>query len=184
MRRLGIGATIVIVLAIAAVTVVIGIVRTGTSAPAVETVSFTAVDEAPAELYVHVAGEVRKPGLYRLRADARVVDAIAAAQGLTDDADSTAINLARTLTDGEQLLVPAIGAEPVTGSGTDSSGKVNINTADATALEALPRVGPAIAARIVAWRQENGRFSSVDDLLSISGIGEKMLADLRDLVTV
>lgn len=183
-RRLGVGAAIVLVLAAAATSVVIGIVRS-TAAPASEVVAATVTAELPA-LYVHVFGAVANPGLYRLDDGARVVDVIAAAGGLTSDADDTAINLARRLTDGEQVRVPIIGESPPAASvpGVATDGRVNLNTADVAALDTLPRVGPAIAQRIIDWREANGAFTSVDDLLSVPGIGEKMLAGLRDLVTV
>jgi len=96
------------------------------------------------------------------------------------------LNLARFLSDGEQIIVPAVGqsipASGVAGSAT-AGGKVNINTADEPTLETLPRVGPAMAARILAWRAANGRFTAIEDLMSVSGIGEKTFEGLKDLVT-
>ncbi|MFT4052387.1 MAG: ComEA family DNA-binding protein [Microbacterium sp.] len=186
-RRLGVGAAIVLVLVAVAVSVVIGLVRSaGTSdADGEQVVSASASVELPS-LYVHVYGAVVAPGLYRLDEGARVMDVIAAAGGLTPDADDTAVNLARRLTDGEQLRIPVAGeaSAPATDAGAASDGRVNLNTADATALDTLPGIGPAIAERIIQWREDNGAFTSVDDLLSVSGIGEKTLAALRDLVTV
>lgn len=186
-RRLGVGAAVALVVVVAAVTIAIGIVRTGAEA-AVETVP-DAVSEtvAPATVYVHVSGEVAEPGLYRLDEGARVVDAVAAAGGFTDAASREAVNLARPVSDGEQLVVPAEGEEGSDAAGAtapEGDGRVNLNTADLAALDTLPRVGPAIAQRILDWREDNGRFTSVDDLLAVPGIGEKMLASLRDLVTV
>lgn len=140
--------------------------------------------EVSGELYVHVLGEVAKPGLYVLDLDARLVDAIAAAGGTTDAADLAAVNLARALTDGEQIVVPAVGVAAATPGGPAADGKIDLNTADQAALETLPRIGPAMAQRIIAWREENGRFQSVDDLLAVPGIGEKMLESLRDGVRV
>lgn len=144
-----------------------------------------------AAIYVHLLGAVARPGLYELRDGARAVDAVAAAGGFTADADRTQLNLARFVSDGEQIVVPVVGAAPVAAPGAPGTtgpgsvgGKVNINTADATALETLPRVGPAMAARIIDWRETNGRFASVDDLRAVTGIGEKTFAALRDLVTV
>ncbi len=137
-----------------------------------------------AQIYVHVAGEVKSPGLYRLDFDARVIDAIAAAGGTLPEADLQAVNLARSINDGEQLIVPAFGEVAAGTSGAASDGKVNINTADSTTLQTLPRVGPALAERIIEWRESNGPFRGVDDLLAVSGIGEKMLAGLREKVTV
>lgn len=186
-RRLGVGAAIVLVLVAAGVSVAIGMVRgAGGPSPVGEQVAApSSVAELPA-LYVHVFGAVEAPGLYRLEDGARIVDLIAAAGGLTADADQTAVNLARRVTDGEQVRVPVIGetAASDTEAGVASDGRVNLNTADAAALDTLPRVGPAIAERIIQWRDEHGLFTSVDDLLSVPGIGDKMLASLRDLVTV
>lgn len=137
------------------------------------------------ELYVHVLGQVEHPGLYMLEVDARVVDALAAAGGTLDDADLQSVNLARPLSDGEQLIVPVVGA-----AGDDSAttpqgdGLIDLNNADQAALETLPRIGPALAQRIIEWRDTNGRFQSVDDLLAVPGIGEKLLAGLAELVRV
>jgi competence protein ComEA len=98
-------------------------------------------------IYVHILGQVSKPGLYALHDGDRAVDAVAAAGGLTASADPASLNLARFLSDGEQIVVPAVGEAPVTSGagGTTSGGKVNINTADESTLETLPRVGPAMA---------------------------------------
>lgn len=139
-----------------------------------------------AVIYVHILGEVNDPGLYALHDGDRAVDVVAAAGGLTPQADLAALNLARFLSDGEQIIVPAVGQSvPASGAagGTTVPGKVNINTADEPTLETLPRVGPAMAARILAWRAANGRFTAVEDLMSVSGIGEKTFEGLKDLVT-
>ncbi len=146
-----------------------------------------------ATIYVHILGEVARPGLYQLGEGDRAVDAVAAAGGFTDRADPASVNLARFLTDGEQIIVPELGAAPAPAAGDGGSGgaagaqvagKVNLNTADSAALETLPRIGPAMAERILSWRDENGRFEAVEDLMSVSGIGEKTFEALRDLVTV
>jgi competence protein ComEA len=147
-----------------------------------------------AAIFVHILGAVARPGLYELREGARGLDAVAAAGGFTAEADQSGLNLARFLSDGEQVVVPVVGAAPPAGppggapggstGATAVAGKVNLNTADAAALETLPRVGPAMAARIIAWRTENGRFTAVEDLLSVTGIGDKTFEGLRDLVTV
>lgn len=191
-RRLGVGAAIVCVVVLVAVSVGIGLVRSigaQGSGAAAEKVAIAATDVAPPSLYVHVFGAVAHPGLYRLTDGARVVDVVAAAGGMTDSADATAVNLARRVTDGEQLRVPAVGESPppeAAGGSTsgEGDGRVDLNSADLAALDTLPRVGPAIAQRIIDWRESNGAFTSVDDLLSVPGIGEKMLESLRDLVTV
>lgn len=181
--RLSIGAAVVLALVVLSAAVGLGILR-GQAAPAesVPLVGAGTTSPAPSgELYVHVLGAVESPGLYVLDLDARLVDAIAAAGGTTPDADLAAINLARVLTDGEQIVVPVVGAagtEP--GAAAPGDDRVDLNTADQAALETLPRIGPALAERIIAWREENGRFQSVDDLLAVPGIGEKLLEGIRD----
>jgi len=142
----------------------------------------------PDVVVLHVHGAVGEPGIVELPLGSRVVDAIAAARGPTDDADLGAVNLARIVADGEQLYVPRHGEVPPPttggGSGPDAQGRVNINTADAAALETLAGVGPALASRIIAWREQNGPFRSVDELTAVSGIGPKTLDGMRDQVTV
>ena len=136
-------------------------------------------------IFVHILGAVMAPGLYELREGDRAVDAVAAAGGFADGADQSQLNLARFVTDGEQIVVPVVGAvPPAAAGGAQVPGKVNINTADAAALETLPRVGPAMAARIIEWRDANGRFTAVEDLMSVTGVGEKTFEQLKDLVTV
>lgn len=180
-RRWGAGAAIVLVIVALVVTVLIGLLRSAGQAP--QSVAAPTVTPSSVEVYVHVAGAVDRPGLYRLHSGARVVDAIAAAGGFVAGADPSGVNLARAVSDGEQLHVPREGESPAAAApGGDSL--VDLNTADAAALEALPRIGPALAERIIAWREENGRFTSVDDLLAVPGIGEKLLDGLRDGVRV
>ena len=154
---------------------------------------------------VHVVGQVRTPGLVRLAPGSRVADALDAAGGPAREADLARVNLARLLVDGEQVQVPAPGdPDPVTpGGGTAAAApggggeggvaggapgtantRVALNTADRASLEALPGVGPVLAQRILDWRTEHGRFSSVDELGEVSGIGEKLLTQLTPLVTL
>jgi competence protein ComEA len=146
------------------------------------------------EIYVHVLGAVHTPGLFTLSADARVVDAIAAAGGFTADADTGSVNLARAVADGEQLVVRRPGEVPPpqadASGGTGASGgapgpttPIPLNSASAAELESLPRIGPALAERIVQWRTDNGPFRLVDELLQVPGIGEAILAGLEGLVT-
>lgn len=140
----------------------------------------------PPELVIDVAGKVERPGIVTLPAGSRVHEAIDAAGGLAGDVDTTALNLARELSDGEQVLV---GVEAVPGPpGASGPGAapapVNLNTATLEQLDTLPGVGPVTAQAIIAWRVENGRFASVDQLLDVKGIGDATLAELRDLVTV
>lgn len=141
---------------------------------------------------VHVAGQVVRPGIVRLSPGSRVVDALEAAGGPLADADLAAINLARPVVDGEQVFVPRPGeavpavSGPDGGDGTASGGDgpIDLNAADTAALDTLPGVGPVLAERIIAWRAEHGRFTSVDELGEVSGIGEKLLGQIRDRVMV
>ncbi len=164
-------------------------VRVVESAPAVALPSSAPAPAPSALVVVDVVGQVRDPGVVTLPVGSRVFDAVAAAGGATDAAELAAINLARPLVDGEQLRVPAPGeavappAAPVTRPAADA-GLVDLNTADEATLDTLPGIGPALAARIVAWRADHGPFASVDELDEVSGIGPAMLAKVRDLVTV
>ena len=145
---------------------------------------------------VHVVGRVRHPGVRQLPIGSRVADAVEAAGGATGKADVSALNLARVLVDGEQVRVPAVGdpVAPVTSSGPAGAGgagaggsagaPVPLNTADVAALDTLPGVGPVLAQRILDWRTAHGRFTSIDELGEVSGIGEKLLAQLSPLVTL
>ncbi|GAA1738136.1 hypothetical protein GCM10009809_36550 [Isoptericola hypogeus] len=161
----------------------------------------SAVAASPGQAVVHVVGEVREPGLVTVPADARVADAVEAAGGPTRQADTAALNLARAVVDGEQIVVPEPG-EAVPGGGASSSGDadadgvgasgtagaaggvLDLNTAQAPDLDALPGIGPVLAERIVAWRDDNGSFTSVDELEEVSGIGPSVLEQVRDLVRV
>lgn len=159
------------------------------------------VGAADGGLLVHVVGEVAEPGLVTVPDGARVADALEAAGGTTRKADLTAVNLARAVVDGEQLYVPKPGEQvpgaaapgadgPASGTGGPGAGggstdaTVDINTADAAALEALPGIGPSIAQAIVEWRAANGRFASVDELEDVPGIGPATLAEIRDSARV
>jgi competence protein ComEA len=142
---------------------------------------------------VDVRGAVIAPGVYELPPDARIQDAVAAAGGLTADADLSTINLARRLRDGEVVLVSALPTPgtppaPPPNAGQASASetgkiKININSATATELEQLPGIGEVIAGRIVAFREENGAFRAVDDLILIDGISARTIDRIRDLVT-
>jgi competence protein ComEA len=144
-------------------------------APAVTTRSAT---PAAALLVVDVAGNVRRPGLVRLPAGSRVADALAAAGGLRPGASTAGLNLARKVVDGEQILVGTPAAAPTSGA------LLNLNTATADDLDALPGVGPVLADRIVEWRTAHGPFTTVDQLREVSGIGARKLASIRELLTV
>ncbi|MFO6451221.1 MULTISPECIES: helix-hairpin-helix domain-containing protein [unclassified Aeromicrobium] len=138
---------------------------------------------APATLVIDVAGRVRRPGIVTLPPGSRVHEAIEAAGGTKGKVDTASLNLARVLSDGEQVVVggPSTGAAP---AGDGAPATVNLNSADVVALDALPGVGPVTAEAIVSWRDENGPFRSVEDLLDVKGIGEATLADLRDRVAL
>jgi competence protein ComEA len=144
-------------------------------------------------LLIHIVGEVVTPGVYQLNSGARVLDAVAAAGGFTKKADQTSINLVRPISDGEQIIVTAIGADgsgySQTGGGGGGGGgsgatKININRATAQQLDALPGIGPTLAARIVDYRNANGGFDTVTDLGQVAGIGVKLLAQIVPLVTL
>lgn len=177
--RLGIGAALIVIVGVFAVVVGMGVVRS--TGEQVVSVPVSAATAAP--LYVDVQGAVMTPGVYVLDADSRVVDAVAAAGGFREEANSSHINLARLVIDGEQLVVPTVNDERGGATAVDD-GLININSATASELEELPRIGEALASRIVAWREENGPFRTIDDLGNVSGIGEKMLETLRPLVKV
>lgn len=139
---------------------------------------------------VHVAGAVRRPGVYRLKPGSRVDDALRLAGGPTRRADLSAVNLAAKVEDGRQILVPvrAPRGSPAATPGTAPPGApaqpISLNTATLEQLDQLPGVGPVTAQRILEWRSQNGRFGAVDQLQEVSGIGEARFATLRDLVTV
>ncbi len=163
------------------------------------------------EVIVHVAGSVMKPGVYRLKPNARVIDAVNAAGGVTPNADTAAVNLALPLLDAEQVYIPArssqkphttvaVRRKPPTAVGSPSSTSaagtvgatpttiksafININTATALELEALPSVGPSTAKAIVAFRIKNGPFSKAEDLLKVPGIGDGKLAAMKPFVAL
>lgn len=148
------------------------------------------------ELVVSVVGLVHVPGLVRLPAGARVADALAAAGGPLDGADTVALNLAQKVADGDQVVVGVVGEAPTSSSTSvggaaesapgrpSSSALVDLNTATETELDALPGVGPVTAAAIVAWRTSNGKFTDVEQLGEVDGIGPARLAKLRTLVSV
>jgi competence protein ComEA len=138
------------------------------------------------ELVVDVAGMVRRPGVYRFGLGDRVIDAVERAGGALAHADLSLINLAAPLTDGQQIVVPKKGAAGAPGTITapDGTSVVNINTADATALEALSGIGEVLAAAIVQYRDQHGPFTSIEQLQDVSGIGPSTFADIKDQVTV
>ena len=147
-------------------------------------------------LVIYLTGAVAEPGVYSLPPGSRVADALDAAGGVTDQADPLTLNLAQVLTDSQRIHVPekiiptqtsipelsvrsiVVPSEPTT------PGLINVNTADQAALESLPEIGPHLASEIIAYREANGPFETVDELLDVPGIGPATLEAIRDLVTV
>lgn len=147
------------------------------------------VESSSATVVVAITGKVRRPGLVRLPAGARVADALDAAGGVLPGTDLSYLNLARKLADGELIVVglpaPAGTAVPGAGAGAAGSGaRVNLNTATVAQLDALPGVGPVMAQRIIDYRDRHGGFKSVSELRQVDGIGDARFDDLKDLVTV
>ncbi|MFN4032309.1 MAG: helix-hairpin-helix domain-containing protein [Fimbriimonadales bacterium] len=156
----------------------------------------------PEEIAVHVAGAVKKPGVYRLSPNSRVDDAIRLAGGARENADLDALNLAELITDGQKIYVPRKGETPPTTTIAPSTPHppyapraetskpaktrfpIDLNTATAEQLQAIPGIGPVLAQRIVDYRHAHGRFHSVDELLEVSGIGPKRLENMRPYVAV
>ncbi len=152
-------------------------------------------------IVVHVAGAVARPGVYSLPAVSRAIDAVNAAGGVTGAADGNAVNLARSLQDGERLYIPtreetrvqgqawptgAPGAEAGAAGSVASALRwpLNLNTATAAELDTLPGIGPTLAARIILYRSQNGPFAAPEELMNVSGIGQKKYEELAGLVTV
>lgn len=152
------------------------------------------------EIYVHVTGEVHLPGLYKLPKGSRVADAINMAGGATSNGDLDSLNLASPLKDGDKIVVPAKSKEEANFqlqtqnssaqsrisyfSSSGNSSKININTASAKELESLPGIGPVLAQRIVDYRAQKGGFKTIEEIMEVSGIGEKRFEAIKDLITV
>lgn len=141
----------------------------------------------PQPLRVYVSGAVRQPDVYVLVPDSIVKDALLAAGGAVEDADLDAVNLALPLADGQHVYVPRLGEEnppaPVSSGRPAAPAKVNINLADAAVLESLPGIGPSLAQRIVDYRQANGRFAQIEDIMEVSGIGPATFDKIQSLIT-
>ncbi len=158
----------------------VAIDRPGAGAPA-GAASSPARPDAGADLYVHVAGAVHRPGLMRVPERARVATALERAGGPTRRADLTLVNLAARLQDGQQIVVPERGAPGAVGAGAVAAPTpVHLSTATVEQLDAIDGIGPTLAERIIEFRDEKGGFRSLDELSQVDGIGEKRLATLRE----
>lgn len=137
-------------------------------------------------IQVDIKGAVNHPGVYRLPLQSRAADGIRAAGGLSPNADASSINLAAVLLDGSEMIVPSA-KNAVTASASDPNshdGKVDLNTATASELDALPGIGPTRAQQIVQYRETHGLYQSVQDLLNIEGFGPKLLEKIKDQITI
>lgn len=151
--------------------------------------SASAVQGTAGEVVVHVAGAVVSPGVYHLAANARVIDAVEAAGGMTAEADQNSLNLAGTLKDGQKVTVPSQNGESGdSGANSASSGTasslVNINTADKAALMTLPGIGEVLAQNIIDYREKSGGFSSIEEIKEVNRIGDKLFEQIKDSITV
>lgn len=147
----------------------------------------------PPPIVVHVTGAVAQPGVYSLQAGSRVMDAVQMAGGLLSQANPDGVNLAALLQDGDQVFIPTIAPTQLPGSqatpGTDARASdvkilININTATQAELESLPEIGPSIAKEIIAYRQKNGPFQKIEDIMKVRGIGEKIFEAIKLLITI
>jgi competence protein ComEA len=156
--------------------------------PAMETLTpspSSTLSDAGETISVHVSGWVVHPGVVEIPVGSIVADAVTAAGGARSGAGLDAINLAAPVLAGDQVVVPGPGDAAVTAPAPGASdGPISLNRADATQLQNLPGVGPVLAERIIAYREVNGPFQTVEDLLDVPGIGEAKLAAMRDLVSV
>lgn len=188
---MGVTRVLAVMLAIAlAVAVVFAIFRAYDERSAPPIVIQDAATTNP--IVVEVRGEVEKPGIYSLPTGARLQDAVNASGGFTSEADLSQVNLAERLQDGEIVFVGGVAQLQATSENTSAdnsapsgaSGKVNINTATIAELDTLPGVGEVTAKRIIEFRETQGPYRSIDDLVHVQGISTKTISKLRDLVTV
>lgn len=159
--------------------------------------SYEADQAQPSSIFVHITGEVKAPGLYELPQGARLSEAVNAAGGFTDNANDSSVNLARVLSDGEQVSVASKNSSTINTEDVDSSvseispnssnstpNKININTASTEELMTLDGIGEATAEKIITYRQEQGSFKSIDEIKEVSGIGDKKYEAIKDFITV
>ena len=162
------------------------IVRGTYSGGGVEIILPTATPESATDLKVYVTGAVRNPGVFDVKAGDRLAEVVEAAGGATEDADLTAVNLAVRVKDEDHWHIPVRGEAPpvVSSEAASPSGKIDLNSASPEQLQALPGIGEVKAQAICSYREKNGPFSEVDDILAVSGIGPATLEGIRDLVEV
>ena len=164
------------------VAILLGVLLSNSSAPKVQDAIVQQSENftVSGEIFIHVVGEVFEPGLYELSYGSRVRDVIDAAGGFTTLAVQSSVNLARLISDGEQVVILAE-SQMATDSG---QGFISLNRASSSQLEILPGIGPALAGRILAYREEIGSFASVEQLLEVTGIGSKLFEDIRGSITL
>ncbi len=158
-----------------------------------------AIQKEVPSVIIHIAGAVKNPGVYQLKSTDRIVDAVKISGGATEEANLDLINLAALLKDGQKIIVPSKiynengkeinknidnSAEVMYSSSGSISGKININTANAIMLQALPGIGPVLSERIIEYRNQNGLFGVIDDIQDVSGIAEKKFEGIKDLICV
>ncbi len=145
------------------------------------------IDETE-DIYVDISGCVKEPGVYKVAAGTRIFQVIERAGGLTEGADIESVNRAEEVTDGQKIIINLVGEQKPEAIGNtyseEDSDKVNINTADSSRLQAIPGVGPATAQKIIEYREQNGKFKSVEDIKNVSGIGDKTFENMRPYITV
>ncbi len=135
-------------------------------------------------IYVHVCGRVNNPGVFELESGSRVFAAIEAAGGISEFADTQSINLAKEIKDGEQIYIPEIGEQVNEAGSVASDGLININTASADELTTLPGIGQSRAKTIIDYREKNGGFSAIEDIMNVTGIKDASFAKIKDLIKV
>ena len=165
-----------------------------------------AIEAVSEKIVVYIIGSVKNPGIVELDADSRVSDAVNVAGGLLEDADLSKINLAYKLEDGQKITIPSIhdktdedsdyqdyisdeSGDMISDSSSNSGSsksqvKVNINSASQTELETLPGIGPSTAAKIISYRNENGKFKSIEDIKNVSGIGDSKFNNIKEFISV
>ncbi len=142
-------------------------------------------NEEKIKIYADISGCVEKPGVYEVEEGTRIFQLIEKAGGLTKDADIEGLNRAEIVSDGQKIVIYPVGeGQESENTGVSSSGKININTADASQLQTISGIGPVTAEKIVEYRKTNGRFSSIEDIKNVSGIGDKTFEKIRENITI